>query len=184
MTLEQARANKVAIDWDAYTPPAPAKPGVHVFEDFDVATLRNYIDWTPFFMTWSLVGKYPAILEHEEVGEEAKRLFKDANDLLDRVEREGLMKASGICALYPAASIGDDIEVYTDESRTQVAKVLHNLRQQLRSQKALTTVCLTTSRRKRAVRKTGLVRLLSPEGLESVNWRMRTRRRVTITTPL
>ncbi len=130
VTLEQARANKVDIDWETYTPPVPAKPGVHVFKDFDVATLRNYIDWTPFFMTWSLVGKYPAILEHEEVGEEAKRLFKDANDMLDRVEREGLLKANGMCALFPAASVGDDIEVYTDESRTEVAKVLCNLRQQ------------------------------------------------------
>ncbi|WP_100754300.1 methionine synthase [Vibrio salilacus] len=130
VTLENARANKVAIDWDNYTPPVPAKPGVHVFDDFDVATLRKYIDWTPFFMTWSLVGKYPAIFKHEEVGEEAQSLFKDANELLDRVEREGLLKARGICGLFPAASIGDDIEVYTDESRSQVAHVLHNLRQQ------------------------------------------------------
>ncbi|WP_031816571.1 methionine synthase, partial [Vibrio parahaemolyticus] len=68
VTLEQARANKVAIDWDAYTPPVPAKPGLHIFDDFDVATLRKYIDWTPFFMTWSLVGKYPTIFKHEEVG--------------------------------------------------------------------------------------------------------------------
>ncbi|MGF1700093.1 methionine synthase [Photobacterium makurazakiensis] len=130
VTLAQARDNKVAIDWANYTPPAPAKPGVHVFDNFDVATLRRYIDWTPFFMTWSLMGKYPAILQHEEVGEEAQRLFKDANALLDRVEAEGLLKARGMCALLPASSVGDDIEVYTDESRTQVAKVLHNLRQQ------------------------------------------------------
>ncbi len=101
-----------------------------MFEDFDVAELRKYIDWTPFFMTWSLMGKYPAILQHEEVGEEAQRLFKDANDLLDRVEKEKLLKASGMCALFPAASIDDDIEVYTDESRSEVLKVLHNLRQQ------------------------------------------------------
>jgi 5-methyltetrahydrofolate--homocysteine methyltransferase len=142
VTLEQARANKVAIDWESYTPPAPAKPGVHVYDDFDVATLRRYIDWTPFFMTWSLVGKYPAILDHEEVGEEAKRLFKDANDLLDRVEREGLLKARGMCALFPAASVGDDIEVYTDESRTEVAKVLHNLRQQTEKPKGF-NYCLS-----------------------------------------
>ncbi|MCG9546770.1 methionine synthase [Vibrio sp. Isolate33] len=142
VTLEQARANKVAIDWDAYTPPAPAKPGVHVFNDFDVATLRNYIDWTPFFMTWSLVGKYPAILDHEEVGEEAKRLFKDANDLLDRVEKEKLLEARGMCAMFPANSVGDDIEVYTDESRTEVLKVLHNLRQQTEKPKGF-NYCLS-----------------------------------------
>ncbi|CAH6877943.1 cobalamin-dependent methionine synthase [Vibrio chagasii] len=142
VTLEQARANKVAIDWDAYTPPVPAKPGVHVFNDFDVAILRNYIDWTPFFMTWSLVGKYPAILDHEEVGEEAKRLFKDANELLDRVEKEKLLEARGMCAMFPANSVGDDIEVYTDESRTEVLKVLHNLRQQTEKPKGF-NYCLS-----------------------------------------
>ncbi|ASG06372.1 methionine synthase [Vibrio anguillarum] len=130
VSLEVARANKAVIDWDNYTPPVPAKLGVHVFDNFDVATLRRYIDWTPFFMTWSLMGKYPTIFEHEEVGEEAQSLFHDANALLDRVEREGLLKARGICALFPAASVGDDIEVYRDESRTEVAHVLHHLRQQ------------------------------------------------------
>ncbi|MBY7814151.1 methionine synthase [Vibrio fluvialis] len=130
VTLEEARANKAPIDWDSYTPPVPAKPGVHVFEHVELSTLRQYIDWTPFFMTWSLMGKYPAILQHEEVGEEAQRLFKDANELLDKVEREGLLKASGMCALFPAASVGDDIEVYHDESRTEVAHILYNLRQQ------------------------------------------------------
>ncbi|CDT77939.1 Methionine synthase [Vibrio coralliirubri] len=142
VTLERARANKVAIDWDAYMPPAPAKPGVHIFNDFDVATLRQYIDWTPFFMTWSLVGKYPAILDHEEVGEEAKRLFKDANDLLDRIEKEKLLEARGMCAMFPANSVGDDIEVYTDESRTEVLKVLHNLRQQTEKPKGF-NYCLS-----------------------------------------
>jgi len=142
VSLERARANKVAIDWNAYTPPAPAKPGVHIFKDFDVATLRQYIDWTPFFMTWSLVGKYPAIFDHEEVGEEAKRLFKDANDLLDRVEREKLLEARGMCAMFPANSVGDDIEVYTDESRTEVLKVLRNLRQQTEKPKGF-NYCLS-----------------------------------------
>ncbi|URM14462.1 methionine synthase [Vibrio splendidus] len=142
VSLERARANKVAIDWNAYTPPAPAKPGVHIFKDFDVATLRQYIDWTPFFMTWSLVGKYPAIFDHEEVGEEAKRLFKDANDLLDRVQREKLLEARGMCAMFPANSVGDDIEVYTDESRTEVLKVLHNLRQQTEKPKGF-NYCLS-----------------------------------------
>ncbi|MEZ9246681.1 methionine synthase [Vibrio lentus] len=142
VTLERARANKVAIDWRAYTPPAPAKPGVHIFNDFDVATLRQYIDWTPFFMTWSLVGKYPAILDHEEVGEEAKRLFQDANDLLDRVQKEKLLEARGMCAMFPANSVGDDIEVYTDESRTEVLKILHNLRQQTEKPKGF-NYCLS-----------------------------------------
>ncbi|MCW8347814.1 methionine synthase [Vibrio sp. ZSDZ65] len=142
VTLEQARDNKVAIDWDSYTPPAPLKPGIHIFDDFDVATLREYIDWTPFFMTWTLMGKYPKIFEHEEVGEEAKRLFKDANDMLDRVEKEGLLKARGICGLFPAASVDDDIEVYTDESRTEVKQLLCNLRQQTKKPKGF-NYCLS-----------------------------------------
>ena len=78
VTIEQARANKVAIDWQSYTPPVPVKPEVQVFENIDVSILRNYIDWTPFFLTWGLMGKYPSIFEHEEVGEEAKRIFDDA----------------------------------------------------------------------------------------------------------
>jgi 5-methyltetrahydrofolate--homocysteine methyltransferase len=130
VTLEKARSNKVAIDWDAYTPPVPKTLEPVVLENMDVSVLRQYIDWTPFFMTWTLMGKYPAIFEHEEVGEEAKRLFKDANDWLDKIEREGLLKASGMCQLFPANSVEDDIEVYTDESRTEVAKTLFNLRQQ------------------------------------------------------
>ncbi|MEL6117785.1 methionine synthase [Photobacterium sp. SP02] len=130
VSLEAARANKVAIDWNSYTPPAPQKPGIHVFKDFDIATLRRYIDWTPFFMTWSLSGKYPTILRHEVVGQEAQRLFDDANQLLDDIEVSGMIKANGVCGLFPANNIGDDIEVYTDESRTQVLTTLRGLRQQ------------------------------------------------------
>lgn len=142
VSLARARANKVDIDWLNYTPPAPVKPGMHIIDDMDVATLRQYIDWTPFFMTWSLMGKYPTILDHEEVGEEAKRLYKDANELLDRVEKEGLLKARGMCAIFPANSVDDDIEVYTDESRTEVLKVLHNLRQQTEKPKGF-NYCLS-----------------------------------------
>ncbi|MDN3617810.1 methionine synthase [Vibrio gallaecicus] len=142
VSLERARANRVNIDWANYTPPAPTNPGVHIFDDFDIKTLREYIDWTPFFMTWSLMGKYPAILDHEEVGEEAKRLYKDANELLDRVEKEKLLEARGMCAMFPANSVGDDIEVYTDESRTEVLKVLYNLRQQTEKPKGF-NYCLS-----------------------------------------
>ncbi len=130
VTLEAARANQVVIDWAAYTPPKPQDTSLQIIDDMDVATLRRYIDWTPFFMTWSLVGKYPTIFDHEDVGEEAKRLFDDANALLDCVEKEGLLKAKGICRIFPAASVGDDIEVYQDESRIEVSHVLHHLRQQ------------------------------------------------------
>ncbi|WP_428775086.1 methionine synthase [Vibrio sp.] len=130
VSLERARSNKAAIDWQNYLPPAPLQPGVHVIDDMDIATLRHYIDWTPFFMTWSLVGKYPAIFDHEEVGEEAQNLFNDANQWLDKIETEGLLQARGVCGLFPAASVGDDIEVYGDESRLDVINTLHHLRQQ------------------------------------------------------
>ncbi|MGB2078832.1 MAG: methionine synthase [Vibrio sp.] len=130
VSLEAARDNAFKTDWQAYTPPVPKHTGVQVFKDFDVSVLRHYIDWTPFFLTWGLMGKYPAIFDHEEVGEEAKRLFDDANEWLDKIEQQGLLKANGICGIFPANSVGDDIEVYADESRTEVIERLHHLRQQ------------------------------------------------------
>lgn len=135
ITLAEARANKAQLDWETYIPPAPLKTGIHIFDNMTVSELRPYLDWTPFFLTWALMGKYPAILEHEEVGEEARRLFNDANALLDRIEQEGLLTMRGMCGIFPAASVEDDIEVYTDESRTQVLKVLHHLRQQTKKPK-------------------------------------------------
>ncbi|MFA0069255.1 methionine synthase [Vibrio breoganii] len=142
VTLEKARENKVAIDWESYTPPQPKQLEPVVVKDMSVSVLRDYIDWTPFFMTWSLMGKYPAILKHEEVGEEAKRLYKDANDLIDMIEADGIIKANGMCQMFPANSVGDDIEVYTDESRTVVAKTLFNLRQQTKKPKGF-NYCLS-----------------------------------------
>jgi len=130
VTLDAARANKWQTDWTHYTPPQPARPGVHVYDDVSIATLRQYIDWTPFFMTWSLSGKFPAILDHELVGEEARRLYEDANAWLDRFEHEGLIAAKGVCGVFPANSLEDDIEVYTDTSRQTVGTVLNHLRQQ------------------------------------------------------
>nr|WP_269780838.1 methionine synthase [Photobacterium phosphoreum] len=135
VSLDQARANAVVLDWVNYTPPAPKKAGVHTFTDFPVAKLRQYIDWTPFFMTWSLSGKYPTILRHEVVGVEATKLFADANQILDDIELTGMIKANGVCGLFPANNIGDDIEVYTDETRTEVLTVLHGLRQQTKKPK-------------------------------------------------
>ncbi|OOE66059.1 methionine synthase [Salinivibrio kushneri] len=130
VSLEQARDNKWQTDWANYVPPQPAKPGVHVYDDVSIATLRQYIDWTPFFMTWSLSGKFPAILDHELVGEEARRLYQDANAWLDRFEAEGLVAAKGVCGLFPANSVEDDIEVYEDGSRQATLTVLNHLRQQ------------------------------------------------------
>jgi len=135
ITLEASRGNKAVINWSDYIPPVPNDVGIHVFNDMSVNTLREYIDWTPFFMTWSLMGKYPTIFEHDEVGDEAKRLYQDANAFLDRIEAEGLLKLKGICGIFPAASLGDDIEVYVDESRHEVFCYLHHLRQQTQKPK-------------------------------------------------
>ncbi len=130
VSLADARVNGWSCDWSGYQPPKPAKPGIHVLRKVPIATLRPYIDWTPFFLSWELAGKYPRILEDEVVGEEAKRLFADAQAMLDRLEGSGEVEVTGMLGLFPANSIGDDIEVYTDESRSQVKTVLRGLRQQ------------------------------------------------------
>lgn len=143
VTLEQARANGVDIDWQNYTPPVPVQPGIHKFENFSLAEIRDYIDWTPFFMTWSLAGKYPRILEDEVVGEEAQRLFNDANKMLDTLIADNSVQASGILGLFPANRVGDDIEVYTDESRTELLTTLCGLRQQTEKKKGFFNNCLS-----------------------------------------
>ncbi|WP_026344841.1 methionine synthase [Oceanimonas smirnovii] len=142
VTLAEARANKVNIDWDAYTPPVPVKPGIHEFRDVPISVLREYIDWTPFFLTWSLAGKYPRILEDEVVGEEAKRLFADANAMLDKLAAEGELSCAGVIGLFPANSVGDDVEIYADESRSQVLHTLRFLRQQTEKKDGFPNYCL------------------------------------------
>ncbi|PSJ46759.1 methionine synthase [Zobellella endophytica] len=142
VTLAEARANRMAIDWQAYTPPVPAKPGIHEFRDVPIAVLRDYIDWTPFFLTWSLAGKYPRILEDEVVGEEAKRLYADANALLDQLAADGELRCAGVMGLFPANSVDDDVEVYTDESRSRVLHTLRFLRQQTEKKDGFPNYCL------------------------------------------
>ncbi|KHN57237.1 B12-dependent methionine synthase [Dickeya fangzhongdai] len=129
VALGVARDNAMPIDWESYTPPVAHRLGVQPVSA-GIETLRNYIDWTPFFMTWSLAGKYPNILEDEVVGEEAKRLFADANAMLDTLSASGRLNPRGVVGLFPANRVGDDIEIYTDERRTEVLTVSHHLRQQ------------------------------------------------------
>ncbi|MCO7256332.1 methionine synthase [Dickeya oryzae] len=129
VSLEVARDNAMPIDWESYTPPVAHRLGVQTVTA-SIETLRNYIDWTPFFMTWSLAGKYPNILEDEVVGEEAKRLFADANAMLDTLSANGTLNPRGVVGLFPANRVGDDVEIYTDERRTEVLTVSHHLRQQ------------------------------------------------------
>ncbi len=129
VTLEAARENAMSLDWADYTPPVPHRLGVHqVTASIDV--LRNYIDWTPFFMTWSLAGKYPRILEDEVVGEEAKRVFADANAMLDDLARSGKLNPRGVYGLFPANRVGDDVEIYSNEFRDELLVTGHHLRQQ------------------------------------------------------
>jgi len=129
VTLQEARDNALPIDWESYTPPVAHRLGVSEVSA-SIDTLRNYIDWTPFFMTWSLAGKYPRILEDEVVGEEAQRLFADANALLDTLSTHRSLTPRGVVGIFPANRVGDDIEVYADESRSQVIQVSYHLRQQ------------------------------------------------------
>ncbi len=129
VSLQAARDNASLIAWENYTPPVPHRPGVSQVEA-SIDTLRHYIDWTPFFMTWSLAGKYPRILEDEVVGEEAQRLFADASAMLDRLSEQSLLTPRGMVGIFPANRVGDDIHLYSDERRDEVLCVSHHLRQQ------------------------------------------------------
>ncbi|AOS84451.1 methionine synthase [Chlorobaculum limnaeum] len=130
VSLDAARDNRLQIDWEAETIAKPAQTGVTVLEDVTVGALRPYIDWTPFFMGWELHGRYPQIFDDAKVGEESKKLFNDANALLDRIDSEKLLGIKGVAGIFPANSIGDDIFVYADDERSMIRAVLHTLRQQ------------------------------------------------------
>ena len=129
--IEVARQNKLKFDWSSYEASKPALTGTKVIDDLTIKDLVPYIDWTPFFQTWELRGKYPRILEHETVGEEAKKLFADAQEMLEEFCNSDKLKAQAVVGLFPANSVhDDDIEIYTDESRTDRLNTVHCLRQQ------------------------------------------------------
>ncbi|MET0384713.1 MAG: methionine synthase [Polyangiales bacterium] len=130
LSLDAARANRTKITWREADIAVPEFTGVRVLDDVSIATLREYIDWTPFFHTWELKGVYPRILEHEKYGEQARQVFAEANALLDKVIAHGWLQARGVYGFFPANAVGDDVEIYTDESRKQVLKRLCFLRQQ------------------------------------------------------
>ena len=131
LPLAAARENRLAPDWRNYDPPAPALPGIRVFDDYPLAELRDYIDWTPFFLTWELAGRFPRILNDATVGAAARKLYADAGAMLDDVITENWFKARAVIGLFPANSSGyDDIEVYTGPDRKGLLTVLHSLRQQ------------------------------------------------------
>jgi 5-methyltetrahydrofolate--homocysteine methyltransferase len=138
-TLEEARANAFEID-ESMKPAAPQKPGVHVYDDWDLADLRNYIDWTPFFRAWELHGNFPAILTDEIVGESATSLFADANAMLDKIINEKWLRAKGVAGLWPCRRDGDDVLVYCEQTEAHVR--LPFLRQQITKRAGKANMCL------------------------------------------
>ncbi|MEO6798680.1 MAG: methionine synthase [Rhodanobacter sp.] len=130
VSLEHARAHRYSCDWAGYEPPQPRQPGVTAFDDYDLNVIRQYIDWTPFFQAWELAGHYPAILTDAVVGPQASELFADAQAMLDKIIAEKWLTARAVIGLWPAANMMDDVEVYTDTSRTERLATLCSLRQQ------------------------------------------------------
>jgi 5-methyltetrahydrofolate--homocysteine methyltransferase len=138
-TLEEARANAFEID-ESLKPAPPLKPGVHVYDDWDLADLRNYIDWTPFFRAWELHGNYPAILTDPVVGESANSLFADANAMLDKIVNEKWLRAKGVAGLWPCWRDGDDVVVYCEQTEAHIR--LPFLRQQIAKREGRANMCL------------------------------------------
>ncbi len=128
--IETARRRRTAIHWRAEDIAVPSFTGIRVLDDFPLATLREYIDWTPFFHTWEMKGVYPRILDDPEKGAQARQLFQEANVLLDQIIGQKLLLARGVYGFFPANAVGDDVELFTDASRTQVLQRFHFLRQQ------------------------------------------------------
>ncbi|WP_353069035.1 methionine synthase [Tunturibacter empetritectus] len=130
ISLEAARARRTPIQWRAEDVPKPAFTGVRVLDNFPLATLRDYIDWSPLFHAWGLKGIYPRILEHEQQGEQARQIFADANTLLDRIIEKNLITARGVYGFFPASAVGDDVALYSDDTRKTELDRFHFLRQQ------------------------------------------------------
>ena len=131
LTLKEARDNPWKTDWDNYSPPKPSFLGTKTLTDYPLENLRDFIDWTPFFATWELKGRYPAILENVVFGEAARDLFRDANAMLDQMISEKWVSANAVFGFWPAQQNGDDVKVFTDESRSETHAHFHGLRQQI-----------------------------------------------------
>ncbi len=142
LSIEDARANKFPIEWKAEDIAKPKFLGTKVFEEYPLAELVDYIDWTPFFQTWELAGKFPKILEDEVVGVEAKKLYDDAQKLLKRIVGEKWLTANAVIGIWPANAEGDDIVLFTDESRKTKLETLHSLRQQTKKAATASNIAL------------------------------------------
>jgi 5-methyltetrahydrofolate--homocysteine methyltransferase len=130
VSLETARKRRTPIEWRADDLPVPEFTGARVLDNFPLATLREFIDWTPFFHTWELKGVYPRIFDHPEQGAQARQIFTEANALLDRIIDQNLITARGVYGFFPASAVGDDVELYTDSTHAKVLERFHFLRQQ------------------------------------------------------
>jgi 5-methyltetrahydrofolate--homocysteine methyltransferase len=142
LSLAQARANRFHDDWSAYTPVKPSFLGTVAYDNFPLEQLVGYIDWSPFFHAWELAGSYPAILQDKVVGEEARKLFHDAQAMLELIVKERWLTAKGVVGFFPAASLEDDIVLYADDSRSRVLAELRHLRQQQAKPQGQPNYCL------------------------------------------
>ena len=143
LTIDIARQNKYFTDWNSIRIHTPDKPGLHLIEEFDIRILEKYIDWTFFFFAWKLNGKYPAIFEDPVKGEEAKKLFNDAQKYLREIIDRKLLKANGVFGLYPAASVGDDVRVFSERNRKELRSVFRFLRNQEPKEKGTPNLSLS-----------------------------------------
>src|SRR5204863_5841890 len=146
LTLEEARALRTPIDWSTYLPPKPEFLGVRIYAPekttITLADLVPFIDWSPFFHAWELRGRYPAIFDDPKIGKQARELFDDAQALLNHIIAKNLLVARGVHAFWPANSIGDDVELYTDEERSEKIATFYFLRQQMQKPAGQTNHCL------------------------------------------
>jgi len=142
-TLSDARKHKIDIEWSNYQPTKPSFTGTKVFDNYPLSELVERIDWTPFFKSWGLAGRYPGILEDSIVGKEASKLFADAKQMLDKLIQQKWLSAKAVVGFFPANSVADDVEIYTDENRNSLMKTLYFLRQQKQTRKGKANYCLS-----------------------------------------
>ena len=143
LTIDIARQNKYFTDWNSVRIHTPEKPGLHLIEEFDIEILAKYIDWTFFFFAWKLNGKYPAIFEDPVKGDEAKKLFNDAQKYLREIIERKLLKANGVFGIYPAASVGDDVRIFSERNRNELRTVFRFLRNQELKEKGIPNLSLS-----------------------------------------
>jgi 5-methyltetrahydrofolate--homocysteine methyltransferase len=142
LPIERARANRMRLDWDAYRPTKPSFTGTRVFRTYEVADLVPYIDWTPFFQTWDMKGRFPGILEDESQGAAARGLYEDAGEMLGKIVAERWFNPKAVIGFWPANSVGDDIRLFTGESRSETLATFHGLRQQLSKRDGRPNLCI------------------------------------------